>query len=103
MATVTETLGINQEQIAAFCRKHHIRWLAVYGSVLRDDFQPESDVDVLVEFDPDHIPGWAFIDMQDELSTMFGGRPVDLVTRRSLNRWIRSRVLSEAEVIYDAA
>lgn len=103
MATIPASLGVDQGQIAAFCRRHHIRWFAVFGSVLRDDFGPDSDIDVLVEFEPDHVPGLAFIDMQDGLSAMFGGRPVDLGTRRSLNRWTRSRVLAEAEVLYDAA
>ncbi|MER3438326.1 MAG: nucleotidyltransferase [Chloroflexota bacterium] len=95
-------LEISEEEIAAFCRRHHIRWLAVFGSVLRDDFGPESDVDVLVEFEPGKTPGFGFIDVQDELSELFGGRAIDLGTRASLNRWIRARVLSEAKVLYDA-
>ncbi|MGH2532166.1 MAG: nucleotidyltransferase family protein [Thermomicrobiales bacterium] len=102
MTTVVETLGIDQEQIAAFCRRRHIQWLAVYGSVLRDDFRPESDVDVLVEFEPGRTPGLAFFDLPDELSSLFGGHQIDLGTKRSLNRWIRNRVLAEAEVLYDA-
>lgn len=62
-------LDISREQIAEFCRRHHIRWLAVYGSALRDDFGPDSDVDVLVEFEPGRTPGLAFF----ELSPIFGG------------------------------
>jgi predicted nucleotidyltransferase len=99
---LAQNLEIDMEQVAEFCRRHHIRWLAVFGSALRDDFGPESDVDVLVEFDPDHIPGYRFISMQDELSKLLG-RNVDLLTRNSLNRWIRNRVLHEAQVLYDAA
>ncbi len=93
----------SRREIAEFCHRHDIRWLAVYGSVLRDDFGPESDVDVLVEFEDGKTPGLAFIDIQDELSTLFDGRTVDLGTRRALNRWVRDRVLSEARVLYDAA
>ena len=70
---------VSKTEIQIFCEHHHIRKLMLFGSILRDDFSPESDVDVLVEFDPDHIPGWEFIYMQDELSNLFG-RKVDLNT-----------------------
>lgn len=93
-------IALPQEQINAFCRRNHIRRLALFGSVLRDDFGPESDIDVLVEFEPEHIPGFAFIRMQDELSELFGGIPVDLLTPKFLNHRIRDRVLSDARVIY---
>ena len=99
---LAQNLGIDEEQLANFCRRHPIRWLAVFGSALRDDFGPESDVDVLVEFDPEHIPGYRFITTQNELSSLLG-RNVDLLTKNSLNRWIRTRVLDEAQVLYDAA
>jgi len=92
-----------REDVATLCRRHHIRWLAVFGSILRDDFGPESDVDVLVEFEAGMTPGLAFIDVQDDISTLFAGRPVDIGTRRSLNHRIRDRVLAEARVLYDAA
>jgi uncharacterized protein len=65
------------EAINNFCHRHHICKLALFGSVLRDDFRPDSDVDVVVEFEPDHIPGFAFFAMQDELSELLG-RKVDL-------------------------
>jgi hypothetical protein len=58
---------MDRERIADFCRKHHIRRLALFGSMLRDDFRADSDVDVLVEFEEGHVPGFAFIDLQDEL------------------------------------
>jgi uncharacterized protein len=93
---------IPKERIAAFCRKHNIRKLSLFGSVLRDDFRPESDVDVLVEFEPEHIPGLAFFDMEEELSRIFG-RKVDLNTPQFLSRYFRDKVLSEAEVQYVAA
>ena len=99
---LAQNIAIDLDQLAAFCRRNHIRWLAVFGSALRDDFGPDSDVDVLVEFDPEHIPGYEFITMQDELSQLLG-RHVDLLTKNSLNRWIRARVLREDQVLYDAA
>ena len=95
-------IEIDKHGIAEFCRKHHIRRLALFGSVLREDFTPGSDVDVLVEFDPDHIPGLAFFEMQNELSELIG-RKVDLNTAEDLSKYFRKRVLLEAEVQYDAA
>ena len=76
--------------------------MSFFGSVLRDDFGPESDIDVLVEFEPDHIPGLAFFGMQDELSEILG-RKVDLHTPGFLSTSIRSEVIAEAEVLYVAA
>jgi uncharacterized protein len=97
---INPAVGVSKGEIAAFCRRHHIRWLALFGSVLTDRFRPDSDVDVLVEFEPGHTPGLAIFDIEDELSALFGGRKVDLVSRKYLNRWIRKRVLAEAEVLY---
>jgi uncharacterized protein len=90
---------VPKDQLAEFCRKNHIRKLALFGSVLRDDFRPDSDVDVLVEFEPGHVPGFGFIRLQEELSQLFG-RTVDLVTPKFLNRRIRDEVLRNAEVQY---
>ena len=95
-------IPIDRERIADFCRRHHIRKLALFGSVLRDDFRPDSDVDVLVEFEPGHVPGWEFFEMEEELSQLVG-RKVDLNTPGFLSRYFRKRVLSEAEVQYDQA
>ena len=92
-------IEIPREKVADFCRRHHIRKLSLFGSVLRDDFGPESDVDVLVEFEPGHVPGFAFIDLETELSEILR-RKVDLNTPNSLNRYFRNRVLREAEVQY---
>ncbi|MCI0548749.1 MAG: nucleotidyltransferase family protein [Candidatus Rokubacteria bacterium] len=92
-------IELPRERIADFCRRHHIRWLALFGSVLRDDFQPESDVDVLVEFQTGRTPGFAFVAMQDELSEILGRR-VDLRTPNSLSKYFRDEVLAEAERLY---
>lgn len=87
--------------MAAFCRRNHIRKLSVFGSVLRDDFTPASDVDVLVEFESGRTPGFAFILIQDELSDMLGRR-VDLNTPGCLSPYFRQEVLHEATALYDA-
>ena len=93
-------IRIPSEKITAFCRKHHIRKLALFGSVLRDDFRPDSDVDVLVEFEPGHIPGFGFFGMQEELSELLGRR-VDLNTPGFLSRYFRDQVLRQAVVQYE--
>ncbi|MGA2630441.1 MAG: nucleotidyltransferase family protein [Terriglobia bacterium] len=90
-----------RDTINEFCRRHHIRRLAVFGSVLRDDFRADSDVDVLVEFDPANVPGLAFFAMEDELSRILG-RKVDLNTPRFLSPSVRAEALAEAEVHYVA-
>jgi|SRR5215468_1147297 len=95
-------IDVSSEAIAAFCRRHHIRRLAFFGSVLRDDFTPQSDVDVLVEFEPGQEPGFAFFRMQDELSTLLGRR-ADLRTPNELSKYFRDEVLAEAEEVYVAA
>lgn len=96
-------IPIDRGALADFCRRHHVRKLSLFGSVLRQDFGPESDVDVLVEFEPDHVPGFiALHELEEELSIVLGGRRVDLVTERFLNRRIRERVLAGAEVQYAA-
>jgi predicted nucleotidyltransferase len=88
-----------KERIADFCRKHHIRKLAIFGSVLRSDFRDDSDIDVLVEFEPGQVPGLEFFSMQDELSEILG-RKVDLNTPQCLSRYFRAEVLQEALVQY---
>ena len=93
-------IEIPQDKIAEFCRKHHIKKLALFGSVLRDDFRPESDVDVLVEFEPGHTPGLAFFRMQEELAEILG-KKVDLNTPQCLSKYYRDEVLTEAEVQFD--
>jgi len=95
-------ISVDDKEIAKFCRRHHIRRLAFFGSVLRDDFGPDSDVDVLVEFEPRHVPGLAFITMERELCDLLG-RKVDLNTPGFLSPYYRDRVLEEAEVQYAQA
>jgi predicted nucleotidyltransferase len=94
-------IPIDREKIAEFCRRYHIRRLALFGSVLRDDFGPDSDIDVLVEFETGHVPGLAFFDMEAELSQILG-RKVDLSTLQFLSRYFRDEVLNEAEEQYVA-
>ena len=92
-------IAVSKDKIADFCLRHHIRKLAFFGSVIRDDFGPDSDVDVLVEFDPDYTPGFAFFGMETELSEILG-RKVELHTRNFLSRYFRDKVLEEAEIQY---
>jgi predicted nucleotidyltransferase len=76
-----------KEQLAAFCQANHVRRLSIFGSALRLDFNEQSDVDVLVEFEPDHVPGlFGIARMERELSALFGGRQVDLRTQEDLSR-----------------
>ena len=95
-------IDISKDEIAAFCRKHHIRKLSLFGSVLREDFGPESDVDVLVEFESGHTPGLRFFTIQRELSKIIGRR-VDLNTASCLSPYFRNQILREAEACYVAA
>jgi uncharacterized protein len=95
-------IDIPRAEIAVFCHRHHIRKLALFGSVLRDDFRSESDIDVLVEFEPSHAPGLIRLaGMELELSDLLGGRRVDLNTPLCfLSPHFRDEVLTEAEVLY---
>ncbi|MEE8138745.1 MAG: nucleotidyltransferase family protein [Thermoanaerobaculia bacterium] len=92
-------IQVPQDELARFCRAHHIKKLSLFGSILREDFDAESDVDVLVEFEPGHVPGLGFVSMESELSELLGRR-VDLVTPKFLNRRIRDKVLESAVVQY---
>lgn len=94
-------LTVNRERVAEFCRRHHIRRMAFFGSVLRDDFSPDSDVDVLVEFEDGHTPGLQFFAIEKELSDLLGRR-VDLNTPMFLSRYFREEVLRNAEELYAA-
>ena len=95
-------IDFSHNEFAALCRRHGIRRVAFFGSVLRDDFGPESDIDMLVEFSPEAQPGWEIVDIQGEFSDFFGGRPVDFVNPKYINHRLRDRVLADAEVIYAA-
>jgi len=92
---------ITDDKIREFCERHHIRRLAIFGSALRDDFGPESDVDVLVDFIPGHTPGFfGLFEMEEELSALFGRRKVDMRTPQDLSRYFRDEVVAKAEVQY---
>ncbi|KPL05696.1 DNA polymerase III subunit beta [candidate division BRC1 bacterium SM23_51] len=96
-----ERFDIPRDRIAGFCRKNHIRKLSLFGSVLRGDFRADSDVDVLVEFEPGHVPGYiGLAGMEIDLSEVLGGRKVDMNTPQSLSRYFRDEVLAEARVQY---
>ena len=98
-------VDIPQAEIEAFCKRHHIRRLALFGSVLRDDFGPESDIDVLVEFEPGHTPGWEIVEMEDELSELLG-REAHLQTFDSVeedpNYLRREHILKTIKMVYTA-
>lgn len=92
-----------REEIREFCRRHHIARLSFFGSVLTPDFGPESDIDVLVEFEPGRSPGLLRLaELENELSALFGGWKVDLRTPQDLSRYFRDEVIASAEVQYAA-
>ena len=94
------TIDIPSHRIEQFCQKHHIRRLSFFGSAVRDDFGPHSDIDVLVEFDVGHIPGFNFFLIEAELSQLLG-RKVDLQTANFLSSEIRQSALTEAVIAYE--
>jgi hypothetical protein len=94
-----QNVRIDREQIADFCRRNHIRKLSIFGSALTDRFRPDSDIDVLVEFEPGKTPGLDFFVLDEELGEILG-RKVDLATPGFLSKYIRDGVLASAEVIY---
>ncbi|HET6763423.1 MAG TPA: nucleotidyltransferase family protein [Longimicrobiaceae bacterium] len=97
----TPAIQIPRAEVAEFCVRNRIVRLSLFGSVMRDDFGPESDVDVLVEFEPGHRLGFAFFGLQDELSALFK-RQVDLLTREDLSRYFRDEVVRSAYPIFEA-
>lgn len=93
---------IDRARIGEFCKQHRIRKLSLFGSVLRDDFRPDSDVDILVEFQPGQVVDFIhFYEVERELSELFGGRKLDLVTPKFLSHRIKDHILAEAEVQYE--
>lgn len=103
MERMSPHVSIDRDAVSAFCRRHHIKRLALFGSVLRDDFSPDSDIDVLVEFQAGHVPGLNFVSIEREFSGLLHGRRVDMVTPKFLNPRIRDQVLNSAEPLYVAA
>ena len=94
-------IDVSRELIAEFCRQNHIRKLAFFGSILREDFRPDSDVDVLVEFDAQDLPDlFDVARMERELAALLGGRKVDMRTPGDLSRYFRDEVMATAEVQY---
>ena len=95
-----KNISATESQIADFCRRHHIRKLSFFGSVLGHDFRPDSDVDVLVEFEAGQTPGFNVYNIEQELSQLCGGRRIDMVNPKYINRWLKDIVLSTAEPAY---
>ena len=94
------SIDLSDKKVAVFCRRNHIRKLSVYGSFLREDFGADSDIDILVEFAPDHIPGLIrMAGMENELSSILGCR-ADMRTAEDLSRYFRHEVLKSAKVEY---
>jgi len=93
-------IPLNIDKVADFCKRYHIQKLALFGSVVREDFTPQSDVDVLVEFESGKTPGLAIITMEDELSKIINWS-VDLRTPNDLSHYFRNEVMQEAFVIYE--
>ena len=97
---LSRRLKINRLALTGFCRHNHVQKLSLFGSVLRADFKPESDIDVLVEFHPGKTPGFLKLaGMEEELSTLIGGHKVDLRTSQDLSKHFRDRVIQEAKVL----
>jgi len=98
---MNKNIAIAKEKIADFCERNHIQRLAIYGSVLGGDFGPDSDIDVLVDFMPGHVPGFfRLFEMEEELSVIFGGRKVDMRTPEDLSRYFRDEAVASAQVQY---
>jgi hypothetical protein len=94
-------IPVDKKEIAEFCRRNHIKRLAFFGSVLRADFRPDSDVDLLVEFEPGYVVGFVRLyEIENELSRLLAGHKPDIVNPRFLNHRIRDQVLREAQVQY---
>ena len=94
-------ISVPKDKIEDFCRRNHIVKLSLFGSVLRDDFTPGSDVDVLVEFEPTARVGFfELYDMEQELSSLLGGRKIDMNTPQGLSKYFRDKVMTTAEVQY---
>ncbi len=98
---VRPCIEVPQERLAELCRQHRIRRLALFGSVLRDDFSPDSDIDVLIEFDRCEPVGFRIFRVEEALSRLFGGRKIDIVNPRYLNHRLKDEILNSAQVQYE--
>lgn len=100
MIEAKKKINLSEDDVAKFCHRHHISKLSLFGSVLSENFTPESDIDILVEFEPDHIPGlFKLSGMELELGKIIG-RKVDLRTPEDLSRYFRKEVVESAEELY---
>ncbi len=99
--TTADGLEIPYEKITALCKRHQIVEMSIFGSAARGEMRPDSDIDVLVEFEPDAVYGWEYFGLEQELAEVFGRR-VDLATKRWLKPKVRAEVLREARVVYAA-
>lgn len=98
---MNNNIQIDKERVRDFCERYYIRRLAIFGSALRADFDEDSDVDVLVDFIPGHVPGFfGLFEMEEELSGLFGGRKVEMRTAEDLSRYFRDEIVAKAEVQY---
>lgn len=103
MFDLEESIGESRaDRIAEFCARHRITKLAIFGSGARGELTPDSDIDLLYEFEEGYSPGWGIVRIQDEASELFDGRFVDLVPFKYVNRHIRAQVMAEARLLYDA-
>ncbi|SPD72232.1 putative nucleotidyltransferase [uncultured Desulfobacterium sp.] len=96
----TISIDFPKDKVADFCRRNHIRKLSVFGSVLKDNYRADSDIDILVEFDPDHTPGLISLARMENELTRILGRKVDMRTAEDLSRYFRNEILQSAEVQY---
>lgn len=104
MSILSPKIKVDKGRLGEYCRRRHIARLSFFGSVLRDDFSSDSDIDVLVDFEPGHTPGFLQVaQIERELSTLMGNRKVDLRTFQDLSRYFRKEVLATAEVQYAQA
>ena len=93
---------VSMKKIKEYCLRHHITKLALFGSAIRNELTPESDIDILVEFDQNNVPGFFdLFNMEKELSALLNNRKIDLRTPKDLSKYIRNDVLKEAEVLYN--
>jgi predicted nucleotidyltransferase len=94
-------IEIPEREIAKLFRRYHVRELAIFGSTARGEIRPDSDIEIMVEFQPDANTGWEFFELEEDLARLFG-RKVDLGTKRSLKPWVRPSAFRDALVIYAA-